>query len=105
MSKDTKTAEEILNEYEPNSEYPSYYHESDVLKAMEAYATQLPKEAEQKDPTLILSKCERTFGALDKIITTLKEAQPHQLKRLVESIDIDLKDAQKQVQNFIYTQD
>jgi len=32
-----QTAEEILNQFEPNREYPNYYHESDVLKAMEEY--------------------------------------------------------------------
>ena len=35
-----KTAEEILNQHQTNGEYPSYYHESNVLEAMEEYARQ-----------------------------------------------------------------
>ena len=33
-----KTAEEILNEFEPNREYPNYYHETNVLEAMHQFA-------------------------------------------------------------------
>lgn len=33
-----KTAQEILDQFVPNSEYPAYFHESDILDAMEEYA-------------------------------------------------------------------
>ena len=37
-----KSKEEVLDSYEPNREYPSYYHESNVLDAMQTYASQFP---------------------------------------------------------------
>lgn len=43
-----KSKEEILEKFEPNAEYPSYYHESHVLTAMEDFAdfkTQSIREA------------------------------------------------------------
>ena len=30
--------EDVLNQFEPNREYPSYYHESNVLSAMDKWA-------------------------------------------------------------------
>lgn len=35
-----KTAEDVLNEFTPMMEYPSYYHESNVIQAMEKYKKQ-----------------------------------------------------------------
>lgn len=32
--------EEILSKFEPNREYPSYYHESHIEQAMDEYAKQ-----------------------------------------------------------------
>lgn len=40
------SADEVLNKYQPNCEYPSYYHESDASDAMEEYAAS--KVAEEK---------------------------------------------------------
>jgi predicted nucleic acid-binding Zn-ribbon protein len=47
------TADEILNTKKPNREYQSYYHESDVLEAMERYANSKVEEyqAEIKELT------------------------------------------------------
>lgn len=43
-----KTAEEILNQHQANGEYPSYYHESNVLEAMEEYASEAIKADREK---------------------------------------------------------
>ncbi len=37
---ETMTKEQILEKQKPNIEYPIYYHESNVLDAMEEYAQQ-----------------------------------------------------------------
>jgi hypothetical protein len=44
------SAEEVLSEFETNSEYPMYYHESQVILAMEKYASLSKQEVgEGKD--------------------------------------------------------
>jgi len=48
------TKEEILNQFEPNQEYPSYYHEQNVLEAIEAYHQQFSLQG-QKDEKSILN--------------------------------------------------
>jgi len=55
----THTPEEILERYTPMREYPNYYHESDVISAMQAYAStqqkyRLTKEQAYQQATLEL---------------------------------------------------
>lgn len=61
-----KSKEEILNQFEPNSEYPSYYHESNILDAMEEYASQ-SKPSEQESAGVFRE-------ALEKISKLKKES-------------------------------
>lgn len=44
-----KSKEEIISQYEPNSEYTSYYHESQIEKMMEEYHSQFPSPEPSKD--------------------------------------------------------
>lgn len=41
---EAKTAEAILDNYSPNREYPSYYHEAHVLSAMSEYRSDLVRK-------------------------------------------------------------
>lgn len=43
--REVKTKEQILYQFDPNDEYPSYYHESNILDAMEEYAAQFKSAA------------------------------------------------------------
>ena len=49
-----KTKEEILSKHDSNKEYPSYYHESNILFAMQEFA-----EAYHEDKTRWISVEER----------------------------------------------
>jgi len=46
---EAKGMEEVLEQFEPNREYPSYYHEHDVLQAMSEWASIVSAE---KDGTI-----------------------------------------------------
>lgn len=56
----------------------------------------------ESDPVIILSKCERTIGSIDRIFETLRKANPLLLKYLIDGIDIDFKDIQAQIKDCIY---
>lgn len=43
-----KTPEEIINEFDPNDEYPSYYHESSIVLMMNEYAKQWVDETSNR---------------------------------------------------------
>mgnify|MGYP006368350963 CR=1 FL=1 len=61
-----------------------------------------PAKQEQPDHTIILSKLERTFGHLDKVFLTLREAHPHNTKALLDKVDIDFNDIQEQIKKALY---
>lgn len=42
-----KTIEEIISQYEPNREYPSYYHESKIIEMIKEAHRQACKEQKQ----------------------------------------------------------
>lgn len=78
-----KTAEEILDKYQSNREYPNYYHESKIIEAMEEYASQRTAELEAElvalsdhNSTLIEERDELK----PKWIKGYKAAQPKWIK-------------------------
>jgi hypothetical protein len=57
------SAEEVLSEFETNSEYPMYYHESQVILAMEKYASLSKQEVgEGKDLEVSVRKDSSDIG-------------------------------------------
>lgn len=73
-----KTPEEILDQFEPNSEYPSYYHESNIIQAMEQYASQFYSE-EQVREAIELAREEKDFHGykytVSKIFSDIKNTK------------------------------
>lgn len=68
-----KTPEDVLDGYSPMKEYPCYYHESEVINAMEEYAFEYfnMKNAE------LLSEIEHLKGEQQVLIETINFLTPY----------------------------
>lgn len=77
--------------------YPDSTLRPAIYRAMEEYAQQQTAELRE-----MLERCDKTFGIIDKIITSLKasENSPY-LDKLVNEIDIDLPLAQAQIKDLL----
>jgi hypothetical protein len=82
------SAEEILDNYEPNREYPMYYHQSDVIQAMEKYheqfAATVQPEGRMYAPKDFLEYCTDERNAICDYINSLEWST--ELRTKVESL-------------------
>ena len=63
---ETMTKEQILEKQKPNIEYPIYYHESNVLDAMEEYAQQ-QLSAERERAGKLVEALQKLAWHLDRL--------------------------------------
>lgn len=61
-----RSAQEFIEEYDPNEEYTSYYHESDI----EQMINQARKEALEKAKELMGTEFDKAI--IDKLISEIK---------------------------------
>lgn len=66
------------------------------LRAMEEHTQQQTSELRE-----MLERCDKTFGIIDKIITSLKACDTFELPGLMDQIDIDLPLAQAQIKDLL----
>ena len=91
LQSEQKTAEGILNQFEPNSEYPQYYHEGDVLKAMDQYASQLRESARRSTDyntslfRQLTSQRDQLREDVEKLVAGIKNVMPYLSEHAHES--------------------
>jgi len=103
----TVSAEEVLSKFEPNKEYPNYYHESDVIAAMHQFRTPAPEGELEKiftrEPVnFLLSNALRYLDA-DKLKTLTESlAERCGLKVFVSALEGEkVKELHNAVFNFL----